>query len=214
MNLGRNLLFVVSLIVLAFAFGCDGGSKPGKPSLSQEVEKLSEQKTELQSRMEQMRGENEQLKKEVETLSSLPGDKRAEAIYHLKAVRISGYSNIFNENKAAGSPEKKLVVYVQPEDETGDVIKAAGAVEIQLWDLNKKESDAMLGQWRIEPNELKKLWLQTMMATGYRFSFDVTKLVDKFDKPLTIRMTFTDYLSGRVFTEEHIIRPPKPAGKQ
>jgi hypothetical protein len=99
-------------------------------------------------------------------------------------------------------------VYVVPVDETGDDIKAAGAADVQLWDLNKKESEALLGQWQIEPNELKKLWLDSFLGGSYRLVFDVSQIVTKVEKPLTVKVNFTDYLSGKTFTEEFVIKPP------
>ena len=61
---------------------------------------------------------------------------------------------------------------------------------------------------------LRTLWLGGMFSSGYRLSFDAAGIVDKFDKPLTVKVNFTDYLSGMTFTEQFIIRPPQPAGKK
>jgi hypothetical protein len=78
---------------------------------------------------------------------------------------------------------------------------------VQLWDLNKKESESMLGQWQIEPNELKKLWLNSILGGSFRLVFDVSQTVKKFDRPLTVKINFTDYLSGRTFIEQKAIKP-------
>jgi len=190
--------------MLVFALGCESAGTRG-PTLSQEVEQLSAEKTGLQNKVEQQQRENEQLKKAVEGLSKLPGDKKAEEIYQLKGVKIGKYTNLYDEDK--NGTRETLAVYIQPMDETGDSIKAAGAVEVQLWDLNKKESEALLGQWRVEPNEMKKKWLNSIFGGNYRLGFDAAGKVEKFDKPLTVRVVFTDYLSGRIFTEEKVIKP-------
>lgn len=214
MFLVRSSLFVVSLVSLAFAFGCDSGTA-GKPTSSQQVQQLTSQNTELQNQLEQTQVENAQLLKQAESLSKLPGDKRADAIYHLKSVKIGRFTNFYDDDKTPGATgKKKLVVYVEPIDETGDIVKAGGAVEVQLWDLNKKENEARLAQWQVEPNELKTLWLGGMFSSSYRLSFDAAGIVDKFDKPLTVKVNFTDYLSGMTFTEQFIIRPPQPASKK
>jgi hypothetical protein len=127
----------------------------------------------------------------------------------LQALKIGRYTNIYEEDGNSGTPgNKKLIVYVVPVDETGDDIKAAGAADVQLWDLNKKESEALLGQWQIEPNELKKLWLDSFLGGSYRLVFDVSQIVTKVEKPLTVKVNFTDYLSGKTFTEEFVIKPP------
>ena len=216
MFLVRSSLFVVwsSSLAMVFAFGCNDQTAK-KPTTAQEVQQLTAQKTDLQNQLEQTKTENDRLKKQAESLSTLPGDKRADAIYHLKSIKIGRFTNFYDEDKTPGATGKKnLVVYVEPIDETGDAVKAGGAIDVQLWDLNKKESEARLAQWRLEPNEIKKLWLGGMFSSGYRLSFDAAGIVDKFDKPLTVKVNFTDYLSGATFTEQFILRPPQPAGKQ
>lgn len=215
MFLVRNSLFAVLLVSLAFAFGCGGDNSPGKPAISQQVQQLTTEKTDLQNQLEQAKAQNAQLLKQTESLAKLPGEKRADAIYHIKAVKLGRFTNFYDDDKTSrATGKKKLVVYIEPIDETGDAVKAGGIIEIQLWDLNKKENEARLAQWRVEPNELKTLWLTGMLSSSYRLSFDAAGIVDKFDKPLTVKVNFTDYLSGAIFTEQFIIRPPQPAGKQ
>jgi hypothetical protein len=200
-------LFVVhcSLLALVFAAGCENTNAPGKATLSKQVEQLSKEKAELASRLEQSQAENEGLKKQMEVLAGLPGDKKAEAIYRLKAVKIGRYTNLYDEDK--NGTKETLIVYVQPVDETGDTIKAAGAVEVQLWDLNKPSAEALLNKWSIGPEELKKLWFDSIFLTGYRLKYDVSSEVKNFNKPLTVKVAFTDYLSGRTFTEQKTIKP-------
>ncbi len=204
MFLVRSSLFVVccSLFVLIFAFGCES---PGTREKSSPLQQLTEQKADLQKQLEQARTENDRLKKQVSTLSGLPVDKRADAVYHLQAVKIGRFTNLFDKDK--NGTKETLIVYVQPIDETGDSIKAAGAVDVQLWDLNKKESEALLAQWRAEPNEIKELWFDSIVASSYRLTFDVSAVVEKAENELTVKIAFTDYLSGRTFTDQKAVRP-------
>ncbi len=65
----------------------------------------------------------------------------------------------------------------------------------------------MLAKWHVKPDELKKLWFDTVLTSNYRLAFDVNDIVKSFDKPLTVKVTFTDYLSGKVFEEQKIIKP-------
>jgi hypothetical protein len=210
----RWSLFVVSLISLAFVFGCDSGSA-GKSTSSQQIQELTAEKTELQNQLGQAEIEKNQLKKQAETLSKLPPAKRIDAVYHIKSIKIGSYTNFYDEDKTAGATGKKnLVVYFAAIDETGDAVKAGGAAEVQLWDLSKKENEARLAQWQIEPNELKTLWLSGIFSSNYRLSFDVSGIVDKFDRPFTVKVNFTDYLSGMTFTSQHVIVPPQSADKK
>jgi len=206
----RSFLFAVTSISIAFAFGCEIQATH-KSGAQKQIQQLTAEKADLQNQLEQVRAENSQLLKENQTLSKLPGEKRTDALYHIKSVKIGSYTNIYNEEKTR---KKNLVVYVEPIDETGDAVKAGGSVDIQLWNLNKKEDEARLAQWQVGPDELKKLWLSGIFSSSYRLSFDVTGIVDKFDKPLTVKVEFTDYLSGQIFSEQFIINPPKPGDKK
>ncbi len=191
--------------MLVFAAGCENANAPGKTTLSQQVEQLSKEKAELENRLEQSQAGNEGLKKQMEALAGLPGDKKAETIYRLQTVKISRYTNLYDEDK--DGTKETLIVYVEPIDETGDAIKAAGAVEVQLWDLNKPSAEALVSKWSIGPEELRKLWFDTIAMTSYRLTYDVSTLVGNYDKPLTVKVSFTDYLSGKVFTDQKTIKP-------
>ncbi len=207
MVLVRNSLFAVHclLLVIVFTGGCGNAGGRSKSAVSQQVENLSQEKSELENRLEQSRKENEELQRQMAVLAALPGDKRAEAIYILKEVRIGRYTNLFDEDK--NGTREALIVYVKPIDDTGDVIKAAGAINVQLWDLSRPSNEALLAEWKVGSEELKKLWFDSIAMTGYRLKFDVSGIAAKFDNPLTVKVVFTDYLSGKVFTEQKTIKP-------
>lgn len=193
------------MLAIVFVVGCKDTAIPRKSAVSRQVDELRGQKAELESRLEQSHKENEGLKKQMEALAGLPGDKKAEAVYSLKALKIGRYTNLYDEDK--NGTKETLIVYVQPIDETGDVIKAAGAIDVQLWNLNKPSTEALVSQWSVAPNELRKLWFDSIAMTGYRLTYDTGELAGKTDNPLTVKVTFTDYLSGKVFTEQKSIKP-------
>jgi hypothetical protein len=45
------------------------------------------------------------------------------------------------------------------------------------------------------------------MGSNYRLIFDMKGKIEKFDQPLTLTVTFTDYLSGKTFSEQKVIKP-------
>jgi len=144
------------------------------------------------------------LRKRLHVLSGLPEEVKGENLYRLQSIKISRYTNFYDKDK--DGKKEQLIVYIQPIDENGDIIKVAGAVDVQLWDLSKEQSQALLGQWHVGPDQLKKLWFATLM-THYRLTFDVADKIDKLKDPLTVKVTFTDYLTGKVFQEQKVINP-------
>ncbi len=191
-------------IFLILVTGC--ASPNGKESLAGQIEQLTQEKTQLQKQIEQSEIENKQLKQQVQVLSGLPEDVKLENLNRLENVKIGRYTGFFDKDK--DGKKEKLIVYIQPADEQGDTIKAVGAVDVQLWDLNKTDGEALLGQWKVEPAELKKLWFATLVTINYRLTFDVTDIVESLKEPFTVKVTFTDYLTGKVFKEQKVIKAP------
>ena len=170
-----------------------------------QMEQLTQQNEQLQEQIDQTKTENRKLEERVQVLSALPGDARVENLYSIQKIRISRLSGFFDKDK--DGKREKIIVYVTPIDKQGDGIKAAGAANVQLWDLNKANGEALLGEWNVKSDELKKLWFKTVLAVNYRLVFDIPGAVKNFDEQLTARITFTDYLSGKVFKDQKVIQP-------
>jgi outer membrane murein-binding lipoprotein Lpp len=177
-----------------------------KESPATKIEQLTQENTHLIEQVEKLTSQNKELESRIQVLSGLPENVRLESLNRLERIKIGRYTGFFDKNN--GGKKETLIVYIEPIDEQGDVIKAPGAAEVQLWDLNKPESKAMLGQWKTGPDELKKLWFSTIVSSYYRLTFDVAGIIDNLQDPLTVRVTFTDYLAGRVFTDQKVIEAP------
>jgi len=185
--------------LLAFSPGCQPA-----PSVD-EISSLREEKTQLTRQLEQTRTEAEQLKKQVGVLSGIGPGAGLENLYRLQEIKITRYTNLYDKDN--DGKKEKLIVYIQPIDEDGDIVKATGAVDVQLWDLNKADGEALLGQWHVKPDELKKLWFATIITINYRLTFDVADKIEGGKDSLTAKVTFTDYLTGKVFTGQRVIEP-------
>ncbi len=197
--LSHLLVFLSATLPLLLA-GCGIGAERKTPE-ELKAEKLQQEKAALTGNVEQYQVEIKQLQAQIQALSILPKDQQANP-YELMAVRIAKISNFFD--KDSDGVQEKLVVYVQPIDAEGDVVKAAGTVSVQLWNLNNPNGEALLGQWKVEPAELRKLWFNSL-TTGYRLTFDRPEAVKVFSEPLTIKVTFTDYLTGESFRAQQVI---------
>jgi len=196
-----SALLCTCAFVLLFAAGCESSSRL---TPAEQIRILRREKRQLQNQLEQSKSQNQQLKKQVQVISGLPEDK-FESLYELKKIKLTRYTNLYDKDK--DGRKEKLIVYIQPIDTENDKIKAGGAVDVQLWDLNKKGDEALLGEWHVGPDELKKLWFDTFLFINYRLAFDVADIVENSDEPLTVKVTFTDYLSGKVFKEQKVIKP-------
>ena len=192
--------------ILIFAFlpaGCQKSTQSDAP-LQIKIDQLTKEKARLQKDLTLSNSEKEQLKKQVQVLSGLPENVGLDRIYHLQSVKLHRYTDLLDEDK--DGKMEKLVVYVQPIDDRGDIIKAAGNVSVQLWDLNQTNGEALLGQWSVDAEQIKNRWV-SFLVTNYRLTFDLAEKVVRLERPLTVKVTFTDYLSGKVFNEQRVIEP-------
>jgi hypothetical protein len=199
------LCLLFSVFCLYFISGCES-NKSQKNPLVERIELLTEEKDQLAWDLERSTAENKQLKNQIKVLSDLPEEGRLDSLYNLQKIKIGKFTGFFDKDK--DGTKEKLIVYIQPSDEEGDTIKAAGAVDVQLWNLNTSETDsALLGQWQVTPQQMKKLWFATMVKTNYRLTFEITDKVTSFEEPLTVKVTFVDYHTGKVFKEQMVIEP-------
>lgn len=198
----RTITIILAGCLLTFVVGCEGGST-SRMAMASEIEKLRSDKAELNSQLEQLKSQSGQLQKQIKVLSGLSKDE-IEDLYKLQRIKLGGYTNFYDKDK--DGKKEKLIVYIQPIDQDGDVIKVAGAVEVQLWDLNREVGEALLAEWDVPPNQLRKLWYAAL-KTNYRLSFDIADKIDSVAEPLTVKVSFTDYLTGKVFSEQKVIKP-------
>jgi hypothetical protein len=199
-SLSSVLCLLSSVFLLA---GCGIGSERKKPA-EIKIQQIAREKTELTRDLEQCKAENFQLLEQIKALSAIPSDKRVNP-YRLSRIQITRYSNFYDKDN--DGKREKLLVYVQPLDEDADTFKAAGTVDVQLWNLNNLNGQALLGEWKVEPPALRKLWFDNIVTTGYRLTFDAPPSAEPLAEPLTVKVTFTDYLTGEVFRDQAAVDP-------
>ena len=203
----QRTALVLSLIIVCLALwpvgGCGIGSARKKPA-ELKAQKIAREKTELMRDLQQCKAENEQLAEQIKALSAIPGEQRVNP-YRLESIKITRYSNFYDKDD--DGKREKLIVYFGPIDREGDVFKAAGTADVQLWNLNNLNGQALLGQWRVEPDELRHTWYDTLVSASYRLTFDTPEGLDVLAEPLTAKVTFTDYLTGEIFRDQLTIDP-------
>jgi len=200
----KSWLLGVAVVTLAAVSlsGC-GIGEARDPEIQLELEKLQREHAELQTSLGQSQVEIKQLEEQIETLSALPAG-RGDNPYPLERINITRYTNFYDKDE--DGRKEKLIVYVEPIDPEGDAVKIAGAVHVQLWNLNKPSDEALLNQWQVPPEKLRELWFDTLVAANYRLTFDAPD-GEVLAQPLTVKVTFTDLLTGKIFRDQHVIEP-------
>ena len=196
-----SIIFVTGCIAV-FLCGC---GQESDQSLWSQIAELGREKTELKLQVEGLEQENKTLGEQIETLSAVDKYLRKEAISTLERIAISKRTKLFD--KDGDGIFETLVVIVVPFDDAGDKVKVAGEVEVQLWDLDMLPDNARLAKWTVEAEELKTRWMGMMLTDYYRFEFDVAGLIKEEAKELTVKVIFTEYIKGKIFRAQHVVKP-------
>ena len=176
--------------------GCvDGSREPLKRPSRAQTGKVEDNPT-----VARLREENLALRRRIDALSGLPENHQGKQLHELQSVRLTRYTGIYDKDED-GTPEK-LIVYLKPIDVQGDIVKAPAKVEVQLWDLDEHAEQTLLQKWAIEPEVLAEKWFATLVTINYRLVFDLPPDVNPTKGGLTVKVKFTDLLSGQVFLEQ------------
>lgn len=193
----------LALLAVGMVLGGCSSSDPND-SLWGQVKSLNGEKDMLTARAESLEKENQQLRQQLQTLQAIDGQQRAAILDTLAKIEIGNRSGLYDKDNN-GSKET-LAIYLEPIDSSQDKVKAPGRVEVELWNLDASNPQgALLKQWIVEPEQLKTLWAGTMMSSFYRLSFPVDGIVKGNEKGLTVKVRFTDYIAGKIFSAQQPI---------
>jgi len=174
------------------------------PSEADRVETLQDQNARCREKLQQALLEKDQLDKRLRTLRTAQIAQKIEHRTRVEKIAIGRSSNIYDRNDDGAA--ETLIVYVHPIDQDGDTIKAFGRVDLQLWDLDRRPAESMIFHTSFDGEDLRKLWSAALFENNYRLTADLSGRI-KYTEPLTVKVTFTDYQTGKVFTQQKVIKP-------
>ena len=109
---------------------------------------------------------------------------------------LSGGANYDNKPGDDG-----VTVYVQPVDKDGDVIKVAGDIRIQLYDLAAPPAQNLIGEYFVSVEQVGKLWNGKLFTSHFSIKCPWPSGPPKHAE-VTIRVVFVDYLTKRVVSAQ------------
>lgn len=192
----KRLFNCIPAILLLFC-GCQSDQRQTAYDMNRT---LKLQNKELEMQVEQLKAQNQELQDRVRTLSGLKPTQKMEALSRVQSLNLSNRSGLYDKDRD-GSKES-LMVYLAPRDQSGDAVKAAGSLEVQLWDLEQNQATALLKAWELGPDELRDKWTAGLLGGFYRLTFPIEDLVEYSSDQLTLKVEFTDYTTGKVYREQ------------
>jgi hypothetical protein len=207
MRITKLILCVLCVsVALTFFSGC---STPNTANidLRKKIDQLQIEAADLKRQHDADQATIAGLKSE-HSISTLPEDRLGQLFttHGLKFGRLTGGLDL-DSNKPG---DEGIKVVVCPIDDQGQALKAAGSFEVDAFDLAAAENNRV-GHWTFEVEQTRQSWNGAAMLYTYVLKCPFEKV--PAHENLTIRVTFTDALTGRVFTAQRdvqIKRAPVP----
>ena len=194
----NRLLFLSALLLVL----CSACGKPNAANIT-----LRKQNQDLQSRVDQLQRELGATKASVAALESnattvpvLPS-QRLEKLFTTHGIqigRLTGEADL--DPTQPGNEGMKL--YVVPTDQHSQPLKAAGTFTVEAFDLSQN-GENRIGRWEFPIEKGQENFYSMFMLYTYAFPLPWQQLPKA--KTVTLRVAFTDALTGRTFTEQKAV---------
>ncbi len=183
---------------------------PPTPANGPTANELTEIET-LRTEDARLREQLAQRDQQIITLQAL-GEKRLEQLYTIKRIRLGKSTGGANTDAKPGDDAVKVVI--EPIDQHGSVIKTAGSVKVQVFDLAAPKAKNLLAESNHVPNTVTKHWVSGFMGGYFTFTCPLPATPDHSE--LTVRAEFVEYLTGKTFTAQKVVKVdlPPPAETQ
>lgn len=184
------------LAVLWLLAGCNNR----KQGVDDSHAKLIRQTQQLQQEKAALEQKNTQLMEQIATLQKIPSD-RMEQLVKVEKIEFGKFTRAYDGNTEQDKDgyDDGVIVYLILKDKDGDIIKAAGTVQIELWDLT---ADERIIREVIPVSSLKNYWLTGPLTHHYKFQLPWPKEDPPSNRFLTLRVRFRETLTGKTF-EQH-----------
>lgn len=193
--------------LLGALFLATGCQSPVEIALRREI---SELKTTLKQKDDQLVAQKaalDQVNEQLRVARSISEDDLKKVFYPETLVidKLTGGGNYDGQPGDDG-----VTVYLRPLDKDGDVIKVAGDVRIQLYDL-AAPGGQLIGEYFVPVDQIGKLWSGKLWTGHYTIKCPWPKEPPKHTE-ITVRATFVDYLTKRVVSAQATCNIKLPPG--
>ena len=191
---------LLTLLLLAFwglpQWGCKG-STDEIAGLRRQTSDLRRANRDLITTTEMQSRKIGELIEEVTFLRAL-GEDRLHKLYTVARIEIAELSSGVNSDGELG--DDGVTLYVNLFDQDGHKFKAAGDIDLHIYDLSDPDSPQVVADLAFEVDQAKEHWHGRLLTYHYRFECPWEHLQPR-GRSVMAKVTFRDYLTGT--TLEH-----------
>lgn len=197
------------LLVVVLVVGC---GKPNRSNIAlrkknQSLEgKIAKLEYESHAKDATIRG----LSERVGTVPTLDSARLAR-LFTVHAIRVNRLTGGVDLDGSKPGDEG-IKVYVNLLDQHGDTLKSAGSFVVEAFDLADPKSPK-LGQWEFPVEKAQEYWHSFLTRYEYVLPLPWHNAVPRHPD-VTVKVTFTDELTGRKFTQQRVVKVDLPPTTQ
>lgn len=199
------LALATAISVLA---GCEAGRTEAFLEAQREAQALREQVNQLETQLTAEQQTVRGLQKRLATMRGMEPDLLDQLITPVR-IELAGQSGTYT---TPGAPEDTgIVLYVQPMDEDGHVIKAAGSFLVTLLDLSDPSNPSAVATYEFDVPTTRELWFGRFLTNHFTLRCPWPPSGPPPIDEITARIEFTVLLTGQVLIAQErfeIKRPP------
>ncbi|MCZ6652821.1 MAG: hypothetical protein O7D91_07325 [Planctomycetota bacterium] len=187
-----SILPLIALLGWSLA-GCEGpAEKIGE--LNRQIATLQSTNRKHVANLEAQDKEIEKLKEAKQILGDLK-ETRLDKLYSAKTIKIDRLSGGLNIDGVIG--DEGLVVYASLYDQEGHKFKAAGAIDVFVYDLSNPRDPQRIATYEYDVDQTKELWFGRMLTYHYKIEC-LWQQRSPAGRSVRVSVRFLDYLTGNV----------------
>jgi hypothetical protein len=191
---GRAVL-LAGVTTLLLAGACQSTTRI---DYERELQVLRETIAGQQDQLTAQRATIDTLTEQLDTVRAIKSEDLAK-IFHPVTLEIDRHSGGYDADGQPG--DDGVVVYLRPRDAEGDVLKVAGEIRIQLYDLAAPPRENLIGEYVIPVEQARELWHGKLLTNHYTIRCPWPHGPPRHST-ITINATFIDYLTQRVLSAQ------------
>jgi hypothetical protein len=204
-------LFISACVICAgfAAVGCNTVPGAKFQEVQRKVQSLEEKNDGLQQQLTEQRATITNLREQVNRLRGIEGDRFEQLIYPEKIV-LERMSGGYDRDGQPG--DDGLVLFIQPIDRDGHVIKAAGELNATLLDMHEPASPVVIASYEFDANKTRELWYGKLLTNHWTVRCPWPPNGPPSQPEVTVEIQFTDLLTGNVLKTRGVYKVALPPG--
>ncbi len=191
------------VVVLMASSGCIQNTVP--------AEKFQKVQRELQICQEKIPRLEEQIAAQQKTIENQQnqmaelrgmGPHAWSALVYPEKIELARWSGAYDEDDRTG--DDGLLLYIQPIDRDGHVIKAAGELKITLLDLADPAAPMVIASYEFDVPTTRSLWYGRLMTQHFTVRCPWPPAGEPRNDQITAKVAFTDLLTGVTLTTQRV----------